>query len=110
MAGLSIFLAETRIGWMTRDDADSLHAAIVATGARLSAAGDHVCCLRSVFVPGQRRWFAMFLAENPQIVRRVAGIVQLSAVTVHAVVEFAGAPDSSADAQETSANVERNHY
>lgn len=110
MAGRSTFLAESRISWMSRADADSIHTAIVATCRRLSEAGDQVYCVRSVFLPGARHWFAMFVAENPHVVRRVVGIVQLPAVSVHAVVEFAGAADGSADAQHPSAQMERSHY
>ena len=82
------FVVERRVPTMTSADLVGLHSALAAAAQRLSAESDHVVCLRSIYLPSQERWIAVFEAETPDTVHRAAKIAQLPPGDVHEAVEL----------------------
>jgi hypothetical protein len=82
------FVVERRVPKMTSDDLAGLHSALAEAAQRLSAESDHVVCMRTIYVPSQERWIAVFEAETPETVHRAAKIAQLPPGDVHQAIEM----------------------
>jgi hypothetical protein len=104
---LTTYVAECAAYGLGEDDLRDLHVALELTSARLSAAGQQVFCLRSSYLPDVERWAAVFVAEDPEVVRHVAHIAQLSSVSVHPVIELGPSGDGQAEVFGHRAPVER---
>jgi hypothetical protein len=85
---LSRFVVERRVPKMTSADLAGLHSALAEAAQRLSAESDHVACMRTIYVPSQDRWIAVFEAETPDPVHRAAKIAQLPPGDVHRAIEM----------------------
>lgn len=107
MPELTTYVAECAAYGLGEDDLRDLHVALELTSARLSAAGQQVFCLRSSYLPDVERWAAVFVAEDPEVVRHVAHIAQLSSVSVHPVIELGPSGDGQAEVFGHRAPVER---
>ncbi len=106
MVQLGTYVAECAAPALNAGDLRDLHAALELTTARLSAAGQHVVYLRSGYFPDEGRWTAVFLADDPGVVRHIAHIAQLRSVDVHRAVELVSAVEDKPVRPSTS--VERN--
>jgi len=73
---------------MSAADLASLHAAIAEAADRLGAENAHVSCTRTIYVPSQGRWIAVFEAEAADFVHRAARIAQLPPGEVVQAVEM----------------------
>jgi hypothetical protein len=82
------FVVERRVPKMTSSDLAGLHAALADAAQRLSAESDHVACMRTIYLPSQERWIAVFEAETPDTVHRAAKIAQLPPGDVHEAIEM----------------------
>jgi hypothetical protein len=82
------FVVERRVPKMTSSDLAGLHAALAEAAQRLSAESDHVACMRTIYLPSQERWIAVFEAETPDTVHRAARIAQLPPGDVHEAIEM----------------------
>lgn len=81
------FVVERRVPKMTSADLAGLHSAIAEAAQRLSAESDHVACVRTIYVPSLERWIAVFEAETPETVHRIAKIAQLPPGDVYQAIE-----------------------
>lgn len=82
------FVLERRVPEMTSADLASLHAALVEAAERLAAESPRVACARTIYVPSEGRWIAVFEAETPDSVHRAAQIAQLPPGEVLRAVEM----------------------
>jgi hypothetical protein len=82
------FVVERQVPKMTSSDLAGLHAALAEAAQRLSAESDHVACMRTIYLPSQERWIAVFEAETPDTVHRAAKIAQLPPGDVHEAIEM----------------------
>ena len=88
MRELCTYVAEWVARGLEPGDVTDLHAALKLATDRLASTGRLVVYLRSSYLPGVERWDAVFLADDSEVVRRVARIAQLSSVEIHPALEL----------------------
>jgi hypothetical protein len=102
------YLAECTAHGFDEGDLRDLHCALERTSARVSTADRSVVYLHSTYLPDVERWTAVFMADAPDLVRRVTDIAQLSSVEIHRALALVVARDVHAGTAGHGATSERN--
>jgi hypothetical protein len=85
---LETYVVEVDVTGMPAEDLGGLHRALTTAVARLRVAGEQVEYRGGLRLVGEDNWFGVFAAADPEVVRRIARMVQVTGATVRRAVAF----------------------
>jgi hypothetical protein len=83
-----VFMVDWVLPTVSVDDLHAAQQALEEATRRLSADGEPIECLRSTYVPSQRRWLCLFAAGNADAVRKSHEIAQIPVHHVDEVIDL----------------------
>lgn len=86
--GRTLFLVDWILSATSMADVQAAHRALEEASRRLAADGECVRCLRSTYVPAQRRWLCVFAASSADAVRRTHEIAQIPASRIDEAIDL----------------------
>ncbi|MGH3449831.1 MAG: nickel-binding protein [Haloechinothrix sp.] len=82
------FLVDWVLPAISLTDLRAAQHAVGEAGRRLTAEGEPVRCLQSIYVPSQQRWLCLFTAPSAGAVRRAHEIAQIPVSQIEEVVDL----------------------
>lgn len=83
-----VFLVDWVLPTTSLADLHAAQHALEEASRRVAADGEPVQCLRSTYVPAQRRWLCLFAADSIDAVRRTHEIAQIPVRHIEEVVDL----------------------
>lgn len=84
----TLFLVDWVLSATRMSDVRAAHHALEEASKRLADEGESVRCLRSTYVPAQRRWLCVFAASSIDAVRRTHEIAQIPVSRIEEAIEL----------------------
>lgn len=88
--GSTLFVVDWVLSAASIADVRAAHHALEEASRRMAAEGESVRCVRSTYLPGQRRWLCMFTASSADVVRRTHEIAQIPASRIEEAIDLLG--------------------
>lgn len=86
--GRRFFLVDSVLPAMSLSDLETAQRALEEAGRRMASEGEPVDCLRSTYLPRQRRWLCLFAADSADSVRKTHEIAQFPVHHVEEAVDL----------------------
>jgi hypothetical protein len=90
-----IYLIDWTTTWVSVDEVQCAQHALEEAARRVTSRGLDIRCLDSVYLPDERRWLCLLVADSPAAVELVADLAQIPHRHIRPGVDMM--PDSSED-------------